>query len=453
MNRLNFGRLAWLSVLWLSGCTLYHPAPLATAPQWPADLQRLQVDPRTLPFPELAAHPFDPRDGLDMTEVAMLAVVNNPDLRLARDDLGVVQAQAFDAGLLPDPLFSFSPQFPETTTPGANVTAFDVGLGYDLSALVLHHSRQATGVAESRKADLALLWQEWQVVGQARLLFVRIQAEEAMQGVFDQSRRVTQQLCEQDQQAARRGDVTGPTQAMDCANLSGLLRQHTDSQRLLANNRSALNGLLGLSPTTQLTLVGETRPTLPDIPSLRAQLTDLPRRRPDLRALAAGYEAQDQRLWQAILGQFPAISAGLLKARDNNGTYYHGYAVSFNLPLFNRNRGAIAIETATRQRLHDEYQVRLQSASQEISQLLHDLEQQKALWPQVEAAWQGQQRGFVEATQAYDERLMDLPTYAAIMAAQLARTSEKNALEESLEEEQVALITLMGGEFSVRKEP
>ncbi len=54
---------------------------------------------RTMPLPELAAHRFDPSDGLDIDEVAMLAVANNPDLKLSRDDLGIARAQAYSAGL------------------------------------------------------------------------------------------------------------------------------------------------------------------------------------------------------------------------------------------------------------------------------------------------------------------------------------------------------------------
>src|SRR5258708_4273063 len=98
----------------LAGCTWYHREPLA-----PRDtstslttLERIRIDPSTMPLPELAAHRFDPSDGLDIEEVAMLAVANNPDLKLTRDDLGIARAQAFSAGLLPDPQLSISSHYP-----------------------------------------------------------------------------------------------------------------------------------------------------------------------------------------------------------------------------------------------------------------------------------------------------------------------------------------------------
>ena len=38
----------------------------------------------------------------------MIAVVNNPDLKAMRGQVGVAEAQAFAAGLLPNPQFSFA---------------------------------------------------------------------------------------------------------------------------------------------------------------------------------------------------------------------------------------------------------------------------------------------------------------------------------------------------------
>ena len=48
----------------------------------------------------------------------MLAVANNPDLRVARDDAGVARAQAFAAGLLPDPQISLSADHPAGNVAG-----------------------------------------------------------------------------------------------------------------------------------------------------------------------------------------------------------------------------------------------------------------------------------------------------------------------------------------------
>src|ERR1700712_4448792 len=86
-----------------SGCSTYRPSPLATGPKLLHQIPRVALDAAQLPFPQPVSHHFDASDGLDMVEAAMLAVINNPDLALARDDAQIVRAQAFAAGLLPDP--------------------------------------------------------------------------------------------------------------------------------------------------------------------------------------------------------------------------------------------------------------------------------------------------------------------------------------------------------------
>lgn len=50
----------------------------------------------------------------------------------------------------------------------------------------------------------------------------------------------------------------------------------------------------------------------------------------------------------AVLAQFPALNVGLTRARDTSGLYTVGFGLSLSPPIFNRNRGNIAIEDATR---------------------------------------------------------------------------------------------------------
>jgi hypothetical protein len=172
-----------LFVACLGGCTAYQPLPLQTSPQFPAEVPHLVVQAERMPLPELASHHFDPDDGLDMTEVAILAVVNNPQLRVTRDEAGIASAQAFAAGLLPDPQLSLTQDFPTNGTSG-NTSAFNLGLNYDVNALLTLSAAKNAAQAALRQTDLNLLWQEWQVVSQARLLFVRNMGQQQLLAVL-----------------------------------------------------------------------------------------------------------------------------------------------------------------------------------------------------------------------------------------------------------------------------
>ncbi|MBU6436697.1 MAG: hypothetical protein KGQ77_04145 [Betaproteobacteria bacterium] len=114
----------------LSGCTVYAPRPLGDQPTTRESVDAIQIDPQTLHIARLREHRFDPGDVLDAIEVEMLAVAQNPELKIARADLGVARAQAFAAGLLPDPQASLSRDFPRNGGPG-NTTAFNLGATLD----------------------------------------------------------------------------------------------------------------------------------------------------------------------------------------------------------------------------------------------------------------------------------------------------------------------------------
>ena len=111
-------------------------------------------------------------------------------------------------------------------------------------------------------------------------------------------------------------------------------------------------------------------------------------RRFDLAALRAGYDSQDARLRQAVLEQYPKLDLTLTAARDTGNVRTVGPSVGLTLPLWNRNRGAIAIEQATREQLRAEYDLRLSETRADIAALISGLEtggrQRRDLLAQVE---------------------------------------------------------------------
>jgi outer membrane protein TolC len=168
------------------------------------------------------------------------------------------------------------------------------------------------------------------------------------------------------------------------------------------------------------------------------------KRRPDLLALEAGYRAQDEKLRAAILAQFPAITVGFVKARDNGNISSNGLSISLSLPLFDGNRGNIAIERATRQQLHDEYSARLLADRNDMQQLLQDLQSDRAL----HATLAGHAAQLAEARDAaetnYTAGRLDWPTYLAIRASSLAADTALLTLEQDTHATAIALDALVG---------
>ncbi|HEY0582931.1 MAG TPA: TolC family protein [Chloroflexota bacterium] len=449
----SFERTKGIAVLFLlgalAGCAHYHAEPLVGASTLPERIPDLLIDPRQMPMPELATHRFDPSDGLDMTEIAMLAVVNNPDLKIARATGGVAHAQAFAAGLLPDPRVSAALDFPD---PGqtATTTAYNFGVSYDVMSLLTRAPRYAAARQDARKTDLNVLWQEWLVVAMSRQLFVRLTEERQLMEVLEQTRALFAERYRLTQTALDRGLLTLDAVTPHLVALQDVDRQIHDLERLSSQSRHDLSALLGLDPEVPVPLVGPATLLLLDDSAVRRVLPDLPRRRPDLIALQAGYAAQEQRLRVAILSQFPSLAIGFTRARDATDMHSAGFNVSLNLPVFNRNRGGIAVEKATREQLHIEYEQRLNTATGGIDRILVEQRINRRQLGDIDAGLAELSRAADKTNAAFRAHDINALVFANLQASLLAKKIERITVEQAILEQQVALQTLVGGELPVR---
>jgi outer membrane protein TolC len=178
-----------LASAFLTACQTYEPALLGDRPELLSDIAALTILPSDLPLREVGAHPFDPSRPLDMDEVAMIAVVNNPDLKAARDQVGVAEAQAFAAGLLPNPQFSFA-YGGLISGVGATTNSVSATLTQDIVPLLTRSVRRRAALANERGVRLNLLWQEWQIVSQARTFFARAVEFGRQRAVIDEYRKL-----------------------------------------------------------------------------------------------------------------------------------------------------------------------------------------------------------------------------------------------------------------------
>lgn len=432
----------------LAGCATYRPLPLAHESTAVRHVTAIQIAPQSMPLPTLRGHRFDPSDGLDMTEVAMIAVANNPDLKLARDDLGIARAQAFSAGLLPDPQLSLSSDYPGEV--GA-VRAFTYGLSWDVMSLLTRSANVKSAEAGTRKTDLTLLWQEWQTVAQARQLFVRVVTQDRVAGALQRLVELNQLRYERTANAVQQGNLTADVESTVLASYRDVQRQAAEAERARNLARHDLNALLGMAPDVHLDLVERTDEFSPmSEAAIDVALRELPRRRPDLLALEASYHEQDEKYRAAILGQFPNLTVGFQRSRDTSNVYTSGFQVSLSLPIFNRNRGNIAIEQATRQRLADEFQNRVNQAYSDIDRMRVDQRSFAAQWEQNRLAVTRLTQMAQQAQTAFDRHELPLAVYVDAQTALISKQIDAANVHQTLLEERIAMDALLGGELSAR---
>jgi cobalt-zinc-cadmium efflux system outer membrane protein len=353
-----------LSLL-LAGCATYRPEPLSDNAQIlaPPVLAAVSADAAAIDRPFLHPAAIDLDRPLDPDAVAILAVLLNPDLRAQRERAGVADAQAFAAGLLPDPTFSFGVD--QVLSGPDPLLGLASSLGLNLNALRTRRVVRQQATAQARQVRMDLAWAEWQTSGQARIQAARIVSLERAEVYARESRDATQSILDRMLRAAGRGDMSADQiQGARVATFDAADRLRTIEQALGAA-RFELRRLIGLPPEYPLRLAPiALKPPPPDAAALFAIAQ---RERTDLRALRAGYAAQEAAVHKAILDQFPTLDLTINGARDTAGNLTLGPSVGFTLPLWNRNRGGIAIERATRAALHAEYEARLFRTRAEIA--------------------------------------------------------------------------------------
>lgn len=426
----------------LAGCATYRALPLDHA-RAPIRATDITVAVASMPIPALRTHTFNPADGLDVTEVAMLAVANNPQLRVERDKAGVAHAEAYAAGLLPDPSVGYEHDRPVGSASGAT-DAFTASLSFDLGNLVTRSSRVASARAGTREVDLNLLWGEWQTIAQARTLFDRIYSARKHVDRLEREHVALAPVQSAIIRALDLGNLTYATAGPGLNAAASVTEQLGVAERGLNVAERDLHDLLGLDATAPLRLTGAPFSVAPDQVAVQRALSEMPRRRPDLLALQAGYVSQQQKLRAAILAQFPAITVGFVRARDNSNVASKGLSIGLSLPLFDGNRGNIAIARATRLQLHDAYSARLLSDRNDVQRLLADLQSDRARHAALadHAARLDRARNAAQADFASGR--LDWPTYLEIRTNSLAADTALLTLQQDIHATAIALDALVG---------
>ncbi len=427
---------AALAASTLGGCEQYAPLPLEEHPRLAGDIHQLKTEATT------AGPAVDLSRPLSVDDIVRLALLNNPDLVAARADRDIAEAQLLQAGLLPNPQISGSYGFLRAG-PGTS-NQFTAGLTEDIRALVTFSATYKSAELGAAQTRADLLWQEWQVVGKARLAFVDQVKQLQALALLKDARALLADRYDRDRRAVEQGNLTLSSVAPDLTTLADMDKQIADSELKAEQQRRAFNALLGLDPAVKLDLS-----PMMDIPAIDPALVDqaiadLAARRPDLVALKLGYGSQEEKFRAAILGQFPALIFGGSGGHDNSKIYQIGPTVTMDLPIFNRNQGNIAIEKATREKLHAEYTNRVAADVAEIQGMMSDqaiLTRQLALTRDAADDAERTARG---ARSAYAATLIDARTNVDLITAALTRRQEVVAIEQSLLEQQVALATLTG---------
>ena len=375
------------SLVLVSGCAQYHPLPLSGANvqgrRLPAE-KVLQVQAAQIHHPLLTAVAIHLESGIGPDQAAILAVILSPKLQADRDRRGLASAQLIQAGLLPNPTIGYTRDFITGGNTAGTVSAYGFTGSWDIASLINHGAKVASAKNNVAAINLDIAWTEWQTAMAAKLALYRIvsienQLQRARQIFGDQQRTVNTLQTAVDRHEKSVIDLSAAQASQADARATLLaLEQELDRQRL------DLKKTVGVSPETKLPVESDVSlPTEVSLPSQTELLADLENRRLDLIGLRQGYQSQEQTVRAAVLAQFPKVVLGFSRVSDVTNVHSMGFGVTIDLPLFDRNQGNIAIETATRQKLFDEYETRVFEARSDIATAISDI---RSLNRQIAAA-------------------------------------------------------------------
>jgi outer membrane protein TolC len=425
LKRRRYG-MGWLCLCAiLAGCAAYQPAPLSLASPLKPSLAALGVTPP-----------------LTMGQVAALAVRDDPDLLAARAAHHVGQAELLSAGLLPDPAVTVG--FAALISGPADVPALSGSLAQDLSALVTYRANVVAAKAGLAQMDAGILWQEWQVAGQAEALCVALGADAQILASLKADDAALAQVNHATQAQMIQGNLTLSAGAASMAAAAATRTAFNDAVRTRDEDLDQLDALLGLAPGVAVPVMLPA--VIAPIPPALAEraIATIAQRRPDLIALRYGYDAADARLRAAILSQFLPISVGGNGGRDTTNVWSAGPQLILTLPLFNRNRGGIAAATATRAELAAQFSASLAAAASGAKALLVRTGVLRAESQAADDAAASAAQIAGQAQSAYDSGALDAVSAVDLQTAAADRQREAILLRQQLLTATLALDTMLG---------
>jgi outer membrane protein TolC len=343
----------------LGGCASYHEQPLdpraelASLSNRAPDVIAERV--QTASIGHVAPGPFDLSDGLNEGEVVAVALTLNPGLQAKRLDAGVAGAGLIGAGLWPNPEVGVDWKAGVGDASGYSV---DADALFELLRPGERSARKAAAGARVAEADAGILAEELQTVADARTRRLKVLAAEQAVALLDEEVALRERALELVERQLQLGDATRLEIAVAELEAAEVRRDRRKAQVELDGARQELVQLMGLPPGTEVRLEESGRPFVVTVFEDFSD-EDLDRLilegRSELRARQAAYEAAEQDLKLAVLGQYPRLGIGPSFERELEGDSALGLGLSLELPLLNQNQGEIAEKRAAREQARAEY--------------------------------------------------------------------------------------------------
>jgi len=284
---------------------------------------------------------FNPSDGLSLNEGKMIALVYNPDLRVARLKAGVAKATADHAGVWDDPELSLDVLKITKGVPDPWIVGSSLSLTLPLSGRLQAEKGRAKAAKYAELDRVAET--EWKVTTDLQKAWISWSAQHSQ---LEQTEKIVEALgsiVKSTQVLVKQGEIPKTEAAL-------FLIEETSHRAELARLKGEMEAeeqeirtLLGISPNAPIQLV----PTL-TMPTWQPSEERLANHNPTLNRLRREYEVSEHTLLREIRKQYPDLTIGP-QAESDQGQSRIGFIGAIPLPIWNANKGGIAAALTERE--------------------------------------------------------------------------------------------------------
>jgi cobalt-zinc-cadmium efflux system outer membrane protein len=426
----------------LAGCVHYQPKPLTPAGTLATIGSRSLDDPQLKAFLEANQVHVTEAMHWDLHALTLLAFYFHPDLDEARAAADVARAGIRTAGERPNPQLQAALGV-DTTTGPPWIPA--LGLLIPIETAGKRGIRIAEAKEKAQAAQLRIVDTAWKVRVRVRRALVDYVAARRLGDILSRQLTLQDQIVDIVQRQFEAGAVS-PFELARARLAAANGRLALDQSRFqLALSGAALVDAVGLPPPSFDRLAASVDAgdvgtiAIPDAAAQRQALVS----RADVLAALSDYEATQAALQTEIAKQYPDIQLGpgyQYDQTDNKWTL----GVNVNLPVFNRNLGAIGEANARREQAAAHVVVIQAAALHDVNQAVTTLAaaRQKLATAQaaLDASRQQEQRtqtqydlGELSRPDVLTSQLEVVAAEIALAEAQLQADSTAGALEDAMQ--------------------
>lgn len=365
MSRLQSRRAAGCGLclaasVFVASCVRYEPRPISAEDAFAGFYERGMAAPGLRQFVESARNePLAgwPPERWDLETLTLAALYYQPDLDLARAEWSVARAEIARSGQRPNPGLSVISQY-NTTTPSQLISPWILGLGIDIPIETHGKRRHRVEAAERRAqaAGLELAAAAWAVRAEVRQRMLELYAARRRCEALGEQQRVAEDMITLLELRFEAGEAGASEVTRGRVDLDDVRSELAAAVRERAVARVLLARALGVPAAAidGIELSFDAFERVPDdVSRVEAQRQAL-LGRPDVLAALSRYAASEADLRLEIARQYPDLHLGPgfeLDQEDHKWTL----GVGLELPLFQHNRGGIAVADARREQSAAEF--------------------------------------------------------------------------------------------------